>query len=234
MSRLYTGTSGFAYPSWKPGFYPADLPAKKFLGHYAARLNAVEVNYTFRRLPSAGTLENWVTSTPPGFLFALKAHMRLTHILKLKDAAEFTGTFFQAIDPLRTARRIGPVLFQLPPSFKCDLATLEAYLALLPADFRCAFEFRHASWLQDPVYDILRRHNVCLCLAESDEFQVPEIITADFLYYRLRKPEYSSEDIGVIASRAKELLHSGKDVYLFFKHEENPQGAIYAEALLAT
>ena len=113
MPALYSGTSGFAYPSWKPEFYPEKLPAKKFLSYYATRLNAVEVNYTFRRLPSAATLENWVNDTPPGFVFPLKAHMRITHILRLKPS-EFTEVFFRAIDPLRTARRLGPVLFQLP------------------------------------------------------------------------------------------------------------------------
>ncbi len=233
MSRLFSGTSGFAYPSWKPNFYPPDLPAKKFLEHYASRLNAVEVNYTFRRLPSAATLQNWVQCTPPEFVFALKAHMRLTHILKLKNAAEFTELFLRSVDPLRSARRIGPILFQLAPKFACDVATLENYLNLLPKEFRYAFEFRHDSWLREPVYEVLRKHNVCLCLAESDDFEVPEVITADFVYYRLRKPEYTPEDIGAIAARAKQLLDSGRDLFLFFKHEENPQGALYAEDLLA-
>ncbi|MDQ6705922.1 MAG: DUF72 domain-containing protein [Acidobacteriota bacterium] len=233
MARLFAGTSGFAYPSWKPNFYPAALPSKKFLEYYASRLNAVEVNYTFRRLPSAKTLENWANATKPDFIFAPKAHMRLTHILKLQNAAEFTELFLRSIDPLRTARRIGPILFQLAPKFACDVAVLEDYLKLLPGDLRFAFEFRHASWLQEPVYDALRKRNIAVCLAESEEFHVPEVITADFVYYRLRKPEYSPEDIGVIAARAKQLLDAGKDLYLFFKHEENPQGALYAEDLLA-
>ncbi len=146
MPTLYAGTSGFAYPSWKPEFYAEKLPAKKFLAYYATRLNAVEVNYTFRRLPSASTLENWVNDTRPGFVFPLKAHMRITHILRLKPS-DFTDVFFKAIDPLRTARRLGPVLFQLPPALKCDEALLGDFLATLPRDVPCAFEFRHASWL---------------------------------------------------------------------------------------
>ena len=149
-AQLYSGTSGFAYPSWKPDFYPEKLPSKKFLSYYATRLNAVEVNYTFRRLPSASTLENWVSDTRPGFVFPLKAHMRITHIQRLKPS-EFTEVFFRAIDPLRTARRLGPVLFQLPPAMKCDEALLAEFLATLPRDIRCAFEFRHASWLTDAV-----------------------------------------------------------------------------------
>ena len=117
MPQLYAGSSGFAYPSWKPTFYPAKLPAAKFLEHYATRLNAVEINYTFRRLPSASTLEKWVAATPAGFVFAVKANMRITHILKLRNAQEATELFLKMIDPLRTARRLGPVLFQLGPTF---------------------------------------------------------------------------------------------------------------------
>src|SRR5450759_4181157 len=134
MATLYAGTSGFAYPAWKPGFYPAKTPANQFLKYYAQRLNCVEINYTFRRLPSASTLENWVAQTPPVFVFAVKANMRITHILRLKNAAEATGLFLKMIDPLRSARRLGPILFQLPPAMKCDVALLRSYLELLPRD----------------------------------------------------------------------------------------------------
>ena len=231
MPRLYSGTSGFAYASWKPEFYPEKLPSKKFLSYYAERLNAVEINYTFRRLPSASTLENWVNETRPGFVFPLKAHMRITHIQRLKPS-EFTEVFFRAIDPLRAARRLGPVLFQLPPALKCDEALLSDFLATLPRDLRCAFEFRHASWLQNGVYRLLEKHRVALCLAESEKLTIPEVITADFVYSRLRMPEYSAEDRKEIAARVEQLLAQGHDVYVFFKHEETPAGALYAEELL--
>ena len=112
MATLYAGTSGFAYPAWKPGFYPAKLASQGFLKHYAERLNCVEINYTFRRLPSASTLANWVEQTPQGFVFAVKANQRITHIARLKNAESATELFFKMIDPLRTARRLGPVLFQ--------------------------------------------------------------------------------------------------------------------------
>jgi uncharacterized protein YecE (DUF72 family) len=232
MATLYAGTSGFAYTAWKPGFYPAKLPAKQFLKHYAERLNCVEINYTFRRLPSATTLKSWVEATPPGFVFAVKANMRITHILRLKNAAEATELFLRMIDPLRTARRLGPILFQLPPALKCDVALLESYLELLPPDMRYAFEFRHASWLADPVYETLRKRNISLCVAESERLEVPEVITADFVYYRLRKPEYTEADVDAFAARAQELLATGRDLYLMFKHEETPDGAINAETLL--
>jgi uncharacterized protein YecE (DUF72 family) len=232
MATLYAGTSGFAYPAWKPGFYPAKTPSNQFLKYYAERLNCVEINYTFRRLPSASTLENWVAQTTPGFVFAAKANMRITHILRLNNAAEATTLFLKMIDPLRSARRLGPILFQLPPAMKCDVALLRRYLELLPGDLRYAFEFRHASWLVDEVYDALRERNVSLCVAESERLEVPQVITADFVYYRLRKPEYSADDVNAIAARSKEVLATGRDLYLMFKHEESPEGALNAETVL--
>ncbi len=232
MANLYTGTSGFAYAAWKPGFYPAKLASKLFLNHYASRLNCVEINYTFRRLPSASTLENWVAATPAGFVFAVKANQRITHIARLKNAGEATKLFFRMIDPLRTARRLGPVLFQLPPNLKCDVPLLRDYLALLPEGMRYAFEFRNESWLAEPVYEELRARNISLCVAESERLEVPEVITADFVYYRLRKPDYTEADIDGFAARAKELVAGGRDLYLMFKHEETPEGAIHAESVL--
>jgi uncharacterized protein YecE (DUF72 family) len=232
MATLFAGTSGFAYPAWKPGFYPAKLPANQFLKHYAQRLNCVEINYTFRRLPSASTLESWVEATPPGFVFAVKANQRITHIKRLKDAGEATELFLKMIDPLRTSRRLGPILFQLPPHLKCDVDLLRIYLELLPTGMRYAFEFRHASWLADPVYEVLRARNVSLCVAESEKLEVPEVITADFVYYRLRKPDYTAADVEAIAARSKDLLATGRDLYLMFKHEESPEGALNAELLL--
>jgi uncharacterized protein YecE (DUF72 family) len=231
MASLYPGTSGFAYPAWKPDFYPPKLPQKDFLKHYATRLNAVEINYTFRQLPSSSTLESWMKATPEGFVFTLKAHMRITHLLRLKES-EFTQVFFRAIDPLRVTRRLGPVLFQLPPNFKADVPTLATFLEALPQDIRCAFEFRNASWLSDEVYKLLEKHSIALCLAESEKFEVPEVLTAGFVYVRLRKADYSAEDRAEIAQRARRLLDGGRDVYAFFKHEETPAGAIYAEELI--
>ena len=231
-SRLFAGTSGFSYPAWKPAFYPEKLAAAKFLAHYATRLNSVEINYTFRHLPSAKTLEGWVNSTPEGFAFALKAPMRLTHIMRLKNAAEFTEVFLKSIDPLRAVGRLGPVLYQLPPTLKFDAGLLSDYLPLLPKDIRFTFEFRHASWLTPATYDLLSQHGVGLCLAESEKLETPEVITADFVYSRLRKADYSAEDRQRITSRAAELLAAGKDVYIYFKHEDDPSGALYAEEII--
>jgi uncharacterized protein YecE (DUF72 family) len=231
MAQLYAGTSGFAYDTWKPDFYPPDMPSKKYLSYYATRLNTVEINYTFRRLPSPSTLENWVQMTPPGFVFVLKAHQRITHIQRLKPA-EFTEVFFKAIDPLRVVKRLGPVLIQLPPNLKCDETLLAGFLQEIPTGIRCAFEFRNASWLTDTVYGLLEQHGAALCLAESDDFVVPEVITGGFVYCRLRKSEYTVEERAAIKDRVQNLVSQGKDVYAFFKHEETAAGALYAEELL--
>jgi uncharacterized protein YecE (DUF72 family) len=229
---VYAGTSGFAYPAWKPDFYPENVGSKKFLEYYATRLNCVEINYTYRQLPKAATLQNWIAATPEGFLFAPKAHMKLTHILRLRNAAEFTEVFFRAIDPLHSAKRMGPVLHQLPPNLKCDLPLLADYLALLPVGLRFAFEFRHQSWLSEPVYELLAKHGVCLCLAESDKLEIPKVFTANFAYFRLRKGDYPEAERKRIAEQVRELSSAGRDVFVFFKHEDDPRGAIYAEELL--
>jgi len=231
MAQLYAGTSGFAYDAWKPGFYPAGTPSKKYLSVYAGRLNAVEINYTFRRLPSASTLEGWREATPDGFVFVLKAHQRITHIQRLQPS-EFNEVFFKVIDPMRVVKRLGPVLFQLPPNFKRNDELLGQFLGSIPPGLRCAFEFRNQSWLVDEVYRLLEKHGVALCLAESDDFVVPEVVTGGFVYCRLRKSEYSDEDRAAIKAKVQGLVAGGKDVFVFFKHEETPAGALYAEDLL--
>lgn len=232
MARLYAGTSGFAYETWKPAFYPEKLPAKRFLEHYATRLNAVEINYTFHRMPNLATLEGWTAQTPPEFVFAVKAHQRITHVRRLRDAAEATDAFLRAVDPLRSARRLGPVLFQLPPNLKADPGLLREFLALLPRDLRHAFEFRHPSWLSAETYSLLEARDAALCLAESEKLEIPQVLTAGFVYWRLRMPEYTAGDRARIAGQAERWLAGGRDLYLFFKHEETPAGVLYASEIL--
>lgn len=229
---VYAGTSGFAYPSWKPRFYPADLPAKRFLEYYAGRLNSVEINYTFRRLPAETTLENWIKATPQGFLFCPKAHQRITHLARLKGAADFVAVFLRSLDPLRATRRLGPILFQLPPYFRRDDTALADFLTALPTDLRYSFEFRHESWLTDEVYKLLSDNNASLCWAESEKLAIPEVSTARFAYFRLRKPEYPPEERKALALAVQKLVKQRKDAFVFFKHEETPEGAFYAEELL--
>jgi len=231
VAKIYAGTSGWAYPSWKPDFYPAKLPSAKFLGHYAERLNTVEVNYTFRRFPTEKLLRGWIAATPPEFQFAVKANQKITHISRLKNVADFTSDFLGALEPLATERKLGPVLFQLPPYLKADVALLKDFLATVPRNVRSAFEFRHASWFSDDVYEALREANVALCNAESEKLETPAVQAADFAYLRLRKETYSPAERTLIASTVSDLVKRG-DVYVYFKHEDTPEGALNAESLL--
>jgi uncharacterized protein YecE (DUF72 family) len=232
MANVYTGTSGWAYPSWKPNFYPAKLPSNKFLGHYATRLNSVELNYTFRRFPTEKLVAGWIEATPANFKFAVKANQKITHVQRLKNVTDFTKDFIGALRPFEETKKLGPILFQLPPFLKCDLALLKDFLATLPRRVRSAFEFRHESWFTEEVYAAMREHNAALCQAESERLETPHIQTADFSYLRLRKEEYSAAARKALAKSVSELLTHG-DAFVYFKHEETPEGAKYAEGLLA-
>jgi len=229
---ILAGTSGWAYPSWKPGFYPAKLASAKFLNHYATRLNSVEVNYTFRRFPTEKLLRGWIAATPANFQFAIKAHQKITHVARLRDVAEFTSDFLRSLQPLDEEKKLGPVLFQLPPFLKCDVALLKDFLAGLPKSLRAAFEFRHASWFSEDIYGVLRDANSALCNAESEKLETPDVQTADFSYLRLRKEEYSTKERKELEQRIARLGNAG-DVYIYFKHEDTPEGALHAENVLS-
>jgi uncharacterized protein YecE (DUF72 family) len=231
MPKLFAGTSGWSYSTWKPGFYPASVPSKKFLTYYATRLNSVEVNYTFRTLPTESLLANWIAGTSEGFRFAIKAHQSITHFKRLRDCSEAVARFAQSIQPLRNADRFGPVLFQLPPNFKADVARLSDFLMLVPKWMRSAFEFRHESWFTDEVYAVLRKSNAALCLAEDEDLETPEVATADFSYLRLRKESYPPKSRKEIATRIAKLTRA-QETFAYFKHEDSPDNAFYAEALL--
>jgi uncharacterized protein YecE (DUF72 family) len=231
MRRIYAGTSGWAYATWKPTFYPAKLSSAKFLNYYAGRLNSVEVNYTFRTLPTEKLLVGWMSETPPGFKFAIKANQTITHIKRLRNADKVTSEFIDSLLPLKEAGKLGPVLFQLPPNLKCDLLLLTDFLARLSQDVRSAFEFRHDSWFQDSVFTVLRKAKVALCLAESEKLETPDVHTADFSYLRLRKETYSEKARKGIAQKVLRSANEGED-FAYFKHEETPEGVLYAEELL--
>jgi len=232
MAQLFAGTSGWAYPTWKPDFYPAKLPQKNFLSHYATQLNTVEVNFSFRQLLKDTTVQKWISETPAGFRFAVKAHQVITHIKRLKQTEDFLPRFLATIEPLAPVEKLGPVLFQLPPNLKADSALLESFLATLPRPVPAAFEFRHDSWLADPIFDLLKKHNRALCVAETEERVTPDVVTADFCYYRYRKPTYTAEERGAMVERIRGHLGQGRNVFAYFKHEETPQGAIYAVEVL--
>ncbi len=231
MGTLYAGTSGWSYPSWKPKFYPEKLSPKKFLNCYSSRLNSVEVNYTFRRFPTEKLLRGWLEETPRHFKFAVKANQKITHVSRLRNVADFTMDFMKALQPLDEGGRLACVLFQLPPFLKRDVPLLEEFLAALPRAIRAAFEFRHESWFSDDVYQTLRAANAALCEAESEKMETPDVTTADFAYMRLRKESYSAKELQRIRARVDGLRRSG-DAFVYFKHEETPEGALCAERLL--
>jgi uncharacterized protein YecE (DUF72 family) len=224
---LHIGTSGWSYPSWKPAFFPQKLPSKRFLEFYATQLNAVELNATFRRMPTASAIAGWVGSTTPDFRFAAKAHQSITHFKRLKDADESMRFFLQSMEPMRQSGKMGPVLLQLPPNLKADIGLLQAFVQCLPLAYQFAFEFRHESWFSDAVFEILKSKNLALCWAESEKVITPRIATANFLYYRFREPEYSQPDLD--KSWQELETHRGqREVYAFFKHEEQPESALNA------
>jgi uncharacterized protein YecE (DUF72 family) len=231
-NKFYCGTSGFAYTSWKPDFYPPGLPSSKFLEHYASRLNAVEVNYTYRRIASESTFAKWIGATPDSFQFLPKAHMKITHSLKLRGAEEFTRVFLGSLEPLMKANKLGPILFQLPPSLKKDLEGLNEFLLTLPKNVKTAFEFRNPTWFADDVYKVMRAANVGLCMAENENLETPHVLTSDFVYLRLRKPEYTPSELASINYRVDQYLSNAYPTYAIFKHEETPAGALNAETLL--
>ena len=229
---IFVGCSGWAYTSWKPDFYPPSVPAKKLLEYYATRLNSVEVNYTFRSLPSATTVSSWLASTGSDFRFSFKAPQRITHILRLKNCGEALERFAHAIAPVHEAGRLGVLLFQLPPNMKADTDRLSAFLdEARPMCFPISFEFRHPSWFDEPTYALLRGHSAALCVAESDELSTPDEVTAPFTCYRLRRTDYSAADLQAIAEKLKRRAKHG-DVFAYFKHEEQPTGALQAASVL--
>lgn len=233
--KVYLGCSGWSYTSWRPAFYPPKTSPKKLLHAYAERLNAVEVNYTFRALPTASILQNWLDETPAAFHFCPKAPQRITHLLRLRNASEPVARFIEAMAPIAAAGRLGPALFQLPPKFAVDLERLESVLAQTKAEgLRTAWEFRDASWFAEPVFSLLARYGATLCWAESDELETPQAVTTPAVaVFRLRRSGYSGAALDTLAKRFVAMARDGADVYAFFKHEEAPDGPLRAAHVLA-
>jgi uncharacterized protein YecE (DUF72 family) len=225
--NVLVGTSGYNFPEWKGTFYPEKLPASQMLEYYAQRLSIVEVNYTFYRMPNAKTVAGWDAATPPGFTFVLKAPQRITHIARLRDIDDPLRFFLETARKLGT--KLGPVLFQLPPNFKKDVARLGDLLTQFPPDIRCAWEFRHESWFADDVYDVLRTGNAALCVADTENGNTPLVATADFGYFRLRDEGYATKDLEQWAGTVRQLGTQWQDAYVFFKHEESGIGPKLAQ-----
>ena len=215
--KFWIGTSGFQYAEWKGNFYPGDLPAAKMLSFYAERLSTTEINYTFHRIPAAKTIDNWKQLTPEHFRFALKAPQKITHRSKLRDCADTLEYFCKVVAGL--GERLGPVLFQLPPTFKKDTDVLSSFLRELPS-MRAAFEFRHESWFDDEIFEILKARNVALCIADTEKLETPKVATANYGYLRLRREDYNKIDIEHWAKFVREQESKWRDVFVYFKHEE--------------
>ena len=215
--KPWIGTSGFQYAEWKGTFYPEDLPAAKMLPFYAEHLATTEINYTFHRIPAAKTIDNWKHLTPENFRFALKAPQKITHWSKLRDCADTLRYFYDVVSALDA--KLGPVLFQLPPNFKKDTFILGDFVNGLPGGMRAAFEFRHESWFDEEVFDLLKATKAALCIADSEKLTAPKVSTATWGYLRLRREDYSKIDIErwVEFVRAQ---HGWDDVFIYFKHEE--------------
>ncbi|MBK8014816.1 MAG: DUF72 domain-containing protein [Deltaproteobacteria bacterium] len=260
--RLLVGTSGFAYKAWKGRFYPKDLKDKDFLSYYGQRFKTVEINNTFYRMPKREVLEHWCQSVPEDFVFVLKAPRQITHIKRLKDVAQPVAYFVEQCQA--AGSRLGPVLVQTPNSVRCDLERLDAFLALVPAGLRLAFEFRHESWFSDEVLCCLRAHNAALVAMDSDHSTVAGAgagvgvgeasemarvegagaadrawqdlarqlrSTSDFGYLRLRGCAYSDEDLSFWLNAVR--AQSWREVFIFFKHEDEGAGPLFASRLLA-
>jgi uncharacterized protein YecE (DUF72 family) len=227
---IWIGTSGFQYPEWKGTFYPETLSTAKMLGYYSERFATTEVNYTFRHLPSAKTLERWSAETPAEFRFSLKAPQRITHFAKLRDCEQIMDHFATTV--LGLGAKLGPILFQLPPQFRCDTGVLESFLRNLPNGIRAAFEFRHESWFTDETYAMLRSSNAALCIADTAEFKTPVVPTARFGYLRLRNETYTEADIERWTDNVRELSEEWEDTFIYFKHEEEGVGAAFAQKMM--
>lgn len=218
-AAIRIGTSGFSYKQWLGGFYPARLAGARMLAYYAERLPTVEINYTFRAMPKREMLEKWAAQTPAHFRFALKAPQRITHFAKLRAVDDTVAHFAQVASALED--RLAPALFQLPPGFKCDLAVLTDFLALLRGRMRAAFEFRDRSWFDARVLQALRDGGAALCIAESEKISAPVERTAPFVYLRLRNEDYDDAALRTWAERIAQMADQSDEIYVFFKHEDH-------------
>jgi uncharacterized protein YecE (DUF72 family) len=218
IMKIFTGTSGYGYKEWKGNFYPDKISADKMLPFYSSRLSAVEINNTFYRMPTLHVVESWAQEVPTGFVFAIKAPQIITHVKRLKNVKEETKYFMKTISAL--GDKLGPVLFQFPGSFRKNIPLLDDFLGLIPPKSLCAFLFRSKTWFHEETYTILRKGTFCLCLEDSDETPVKDIVsTAPWGYLRLRRTEYTEAELSQWAKNV--LEQKWKEAFVFFKHEDD-------------
>lgn len=227
--NLYTGTSGFSYKEWKGTFYPEKLPDREMLSYYAGQLKAVEINNTFYRMPKENVLQSWVDQVNGDFKFSIKASRKITHFKRLKDTEDECEFLFKNVKVLQD--HLCCILFQLPPNLKKDIERLSAFLKLVPQNIPAAFEFRHESWIDDETFALLKDHNSSLVITETDEEPQADFIkTADWVYLRLRRTQYSDAEL---KERMVKIKDSGwNNVYVFFKHEDEGTGPALAKKFI--
>ena len=223
---IWIGTSGYNYPEWKGSFYPATLKAAEMLPYYAARFPTVEINYTFYRMPNESTVAKWAAETPSPYKLTLKAPRRITHDSRLRNCGELVAGFCRVAGTL--GDKLGALLFQLPPNLKKDLGLFDAFIAELPPKVCAAFEFRHQSWLDEDVFERLKARNLALCIADSEKMSTPVRVTADYAYFRLRDEGYTPDDIRRWATVVAREASACRDVFVYFKHEEEGKGPEFA------
>lgn len=229
---IWVGTSGYNYPEWKGSFYPSDLPPARMLPYYAARFPTVEINYTFYRMPNEKLVGGWAAQTPAPYKLTLKASRKITHDSRLKNTGELVASFCQVAASL--GDKLGAILFQLPPNLKKDLAVLDAFLGDLPPRVVAAFEFRHASWFDEEVFSRLAARNLALCVADSEKLSTPLRVTADYAYFRLRDEGYTVDAIRRWGDDIARTTAACRDVYVYFKHEEQGKGPEFARLLMSS
>jgi uncharacterized protein YecE (DUF72 family) len=222
-AKYYIGTSGWVYPHWRDVFYPPKLPQSKWLEFYTRYFSTVELNNSFYRLPSEQVFSNWRATSPEGFRYAVKVSRFITHIKRLKDVAEPIETFLQRARHLN--EKLGPLLYQLPPNMHRNDERLENFLPLLPKGLRHVIEFRHHSWLDEEVFDILRRHNIGFCVFDMPGLPCPLLATADFAYIRFHGSTglyfscYSDEELEEWARSISVLANYLDTVYIYFNND---------------
>jgi uncharacterized protein YecE (DUF72 family) len=202
------------------------------LSYYSRQLQTVEINHSFYRMPTENLLQQWAQSVPEGFRFAMKANQQITHIQRLRNCESTLKRFLEACSVLSEGDHLGPILVQLPPTFKFDKPLLEEFMSMRPPAFSFAFEVRHESWYTEETYSVLRQQGVALCLAETDEQTPPEVLTANFTYLRLRREEYTLAQLADWRKRIDNWTAQGIDVYVYIKHEDAGKGPAYARQLL--
>ncbi len=216
------GTSGWHYDAWRGAFYAEDLPRDAWLSYYADHFRTVEVNNSFYQLPKPETLINWCEAVPSDFTFAVKASQYITHMKNLKDPQQSVPAFLERVSVL--GKRLGPILFQLPPNWHRNVQRLRSFLDVLPPDYRYVFEFRHPSWFTEQVYETLRAYKVAFCIYDFHDCASPRQVTTDFVYVRLHgtmgkyEGAYSSQALAGWSGAFATWMRQGQGVYCYFNN----------------